>query len=447
MASCLPAADSIFALSSGIGRAGVAVYRLSGSLSAQALQKLSRKPLPAPRQAKLVSLYDREGERLDRGLAIWFPSPQSFTGEDVVELHLHGGRAIALALADALADCGLRPAEPGEFSRRAFAHGKLDLTQIEAIADLVAAETALQRRQALRQLDGALNQLYEGWRERILRAQAHFEAAIDFSDEDLPLDLLSETRLSLGTLAEEIAGHLEDGGRGERLRDGLSIAILGAPNVGKSSLLNCLAGRPAAIVSAVAGTTRDIIEVHLDLAGYPVILADTAGLRETEEVIEQEGVRRAQARAQSADLRLVIFDAQNLPLLDEASMALLGPQSIAVINKCDTVSMTLPDFLQGQPVIGISALSGLGLEALIEKLKDLAAPIMAGGSNLFLTRARYRTALAGAVEALRRAMQEELSELAAEDVRLAAAAVGRITGRIDVEEVLDVIFRDFCIGK
>jgi tRNA modification GTPase len=403
--------------------------------------------MPEPRRATLRTVRDQAGAVLDEGLVLWFPGPHSFTGEDVVELHLHGGRAVAAGLTEALLALGLLPAEPGDFSRRAFLAGKLDLTQAEAIADLVAAETAAQRRQALRQMAGGLSRLYDDWRDRLLRCQAHLEAEIDFADEDLPGGLGEEAWAALAGLADEIAGHLADGGRGERLRDGLSVAILGAPNVGKSSLLNKIAGREAAIVSALAGTTRDIIEVHLDLAGYPVILADTAGLRDAAEAVEEEGVRRARARAEAADLRVVVFDAQELPALDAASLAVVDDQALVVVNKCDRPAGTIPERIGGQAVLALSVTSGAGMEALLAGLEDRAAAALEGSGAPAITRARHRLALAETEASLRRALAVGAAELAAEDVRLATRSLGRITGRVDVEDMLDVIFREFCIGK
>lgn len=439
--------STIFALASGAGRAGIAVYRLSGPLAGDVLCRLTARPLPAPRLAARRRLVDGQGAVIDDGLVVWFPGPASFTGEDVVELHLHGGRAIAAALTEALLALGLRPAEPGEFSRRAFEAGKLDLTQAEAIADLVAAETAAQRRQALAQMDGALARLYDGWRERLLRCQAHLEAEIDFAEEDLPGGLAEGARRAVEALADEMAGHLADGRRGERLRDGLSIAILGAPNVGKSSLLNRIAGREAAIVSSLAGTTRDVIEIHLDLAGFPVVLADTAGLRDTAEAIEEEGVRRARRRAETADLRLVLFDGADLPVLDQASLALVDGRTIPVVNKADALREAVPSEIEGQRVMAVSAHSGEGVDALLAVLADRAAALLETGGAPAMTRARHRVALEEAEAALRRALIAALPELAAEDVRVATRALGRITGRVDVEEMLDIIFSEFCIGK
>ena len=438
---------TIFALASGGGRAALSVYRLSGPAAGEVLRTLSGAELPAPRLASLRTLRDRQGREIDKGLVLWFPGPASFTGEDVVELHLHGGRAVSQAISAALLDFGLRPAEPGEFTRRAFEAGKLDLTQAEAIADLVDADTAAQRRQALAQLEGRLGRLYEGWRLELLRAQAHLEAAIDFAEEDLPDDLILSSRTALANLADRIADHLADGGRGERLRDGLQVVLLGAPNAGKSSLLNLLAGREAAIVSATAGTTRDVIEVSLDLGGYPLLLADTAGLRDGAEEIEREGVRRARARAEAADIKLVVLDGAEWPRLDGESLALLDERCLLLLNKVDLIGGSVPDTVEGRPVIAVSASNGQGIDALLAELTRAAEDRMAGDGAPALTRARHRSALIDAAAALSRAQQQTLPELVAEDVRVAARAIGRITGRVDVEAMLDIIFREFCIGK
>ena len=324
------AQDTIFAKASGAGQAAVAVLRLSGPGAGPALAQLAGR-LPAPRHASLRRLRcPRSQEVLDQALVLWFPGPQSYTGEDSAELHLHGGAAVVAGVAEALAGLGCRPAEPGEFTRRAFLHGKLDLTQAEAVADLIAAETAAQRRQALRQAEGALATLYGAWTARATRILAHQEAAIEFEMDDLPSDLSAQARREAATLGQEIAAHLDDGNRGERLREGLSIAILGAPNAGKSSLLNALVGRDAAIVSTQAGTTRDVVEVRLDLGGIPAILADTAGLRATQDEIEQEGVRRARRRAEEADLVLAVFAADAAPDTETLALAGFEAQSDAV---------------------------------------------------------------------------------------------------------------------
>jgi tRNA modification GTPase len=433
---------TIFALASGAGAAGVAVVRVSGPGAGAALVALTDRPLPRRRVATLRRLVDpASAETLDEALVLWMPGPASFTGEDVVELHIHGGRAVVAGVVEALGRrAGLRPAEPGEFTRRAFETGRMDLTAAEAVADLVAAETAAQRRQALRQMGGALARLYDGWRERLVRALAHVEAAIDFPDEDLPGGILGAATGEVAALQVAIGAHLDDGGRGERLRAGVSVAIVGAPNAGKSSLLNALAGRDVAIVSARAGTTRDVIEVHLDLAGCPVILADTAGLRETDDEIEAEGVRRARARAAAADLTVALFDATTAP--DDATRALVGPETIVVRSKAD-----LGAPLGGIGGLPVSARTGAGLAELLARLTAAVTDRFAAADQPALTRARHRSALIEARDALARSRSARLPELAAEDLRLAARALGRITGRIDVEDLLDVIFRDFCIGK
>ena len=454
--------DTIFALASAPGRAGIAVFRISGPAAGAVLRAVcARDTLPAPRRADRCRLVDPvSGAALDDGLVLWFPGPASFTGEDVAELHIHGGRATVEAVAAALSALDtpaapVRVAEPGEFSKRAFLAGKIDLTGAEAIADLVDAETDAQRRQALAQLDGGLTARLEGWRADLIDILAHSEAWIDFPDEDLPEDVEQAARARIAALEAELRGFLDDNRRGERLRDGLQIVLLGAPNAGKSSLLNALADRDAAIVSATAGTTRDVIEVHLDLGGWPVTIADTAGLRTTADVIEREGVRRALDRAGAADLRLVVFDATVPP--DPASLAQLADNSgtgtiIPVVNKTDLAAA--PDNLAGHAAVPVSARTGDGLAALLGRIETAAADLMQAGGGAGaapLTRLRHREALADAADALKRAASGGDSgvdsELVAEDLRLAARAIGRVTGRVDVEDLLDVIFMDFCIGK
>lgn len=441
--------DTIFALSSGGARAAIAVVRVSGPSAGAALEAIGGRPLPAPREAALRRFRTPEaGEPIDRGLCVWFPGPASTTGEDVAELHVHGGPAVIAALVDALAALpGLRPAEPGEFTRRAFEAGRLDLTQAEGIADLVAAETEAQRRQALVQMEGALHRLYDGWRARLMALRANVEAAIDFSDQDLGADPMATAAPDLAALEAEIAAHLDDARRGERLRAGFTIAILGAPNVGKSSLLNRLAGREAAIVSTRAGTTRDVVEVRLDLAGWPVTLADTAGLRESHDEIESEGVRRALARAADADLALVVFDGALWPEADSQSLALLGDAALPVLNKSDLLTDPAPATIGGQAAYAVSCLSGAGIDALLEALAEDIARRYPAPAAPALTRARHRQAVIECRAALVRALAGPADERLAEELRVAAHALGRITGRVDVEAVLDLVFRDFCIGK
>ncbi len=441
--------DTIFALSSGGGRAAIAVVRLSGPGAAEALARIGGEPLPEPRQATLRRFREpNTGEAIDRGLALWLPAPGSATGEDMAEFHVHGGPAVIAALSHALAGVpGLRSAEPGEFTRRAFEAGRLDLTEAEGIGDLVAAETEAQRRQALAQMEGGLHRLYDGWRERLMSLRANVEAAIDFSDQELGGDPMAAAAPGLAALENEIAAHLDDARRGERLREGFCIAIVGAPNAGKSSLLNRLAGRDAAIVSTRAGTTRDVVEVRLDLGGWPITLADTAGLRESGDEIESEGVRRALERAASADLSLVVFDGARWPEADLQSVALLGAGALAVLNKTDLLRDPSPAGVGGHPARGVSCLTGAGIDALLEALTDEIARRYPPGGAPAMTRARHRQAVIDCRDALVRAIDGPADERLAEELRLAARALGRITGRVDVETVLDLVFRDFCIGK
>ena len=436
---------TIFAPATASGRAGVAVFRISGAGAKEVVALFGAEKMPEARMATLRKIiHPATHEVIDHALVLWFPAPNSFTGEDVAELQIHGGRATSNAVAQALSGlAGFRLAEPGEFTRRAFENGKMDLTEAEAIADLVHAETEAQRRQAVRQLEGALGGLYEGWRTRLTRSLAYMEAAIDFSDEELPPDLAEKQLAELRALAADIDQHLDDRHRGERLRDGFSIAILGAPNAGKSSLLNALARRDAAIVSSIAGTTRDVIDVHLDLGGYPVILTDTAGLRESGDAIESEGIRRALHRAQHADLKLLVFNGEEWPKLDAATVALADQNTIKVVNKCDVIGVP-PD---EDDYLFLSAKTGEGVPELLRHLTAEIDQRFGGDASPPLTQERHRTALLECRDHLTRAIHAPAPELRAEDVRLASRALGRITGRVDVEDLLDVIFRDFCIGK
>jgi tRNA modification GTPase len=439
---------TIYAFSTAAGRGAITVLRVSGPAAGDSIRHLTGREPPKPRLAALRRILHR-GERIDDGLVLWFAGPKSETGEDMAEFHLHGGRAVGAAALAALAQLPqLRPAGPGDFTRQAFDNGRLDLTQAEAVADLVAAETAAQRRQALRQMDGELARLYDGWRERLLGSLAHLEAVIDFPDEDLPAEIPNSLKLSIQWLQKNITRHIDDRRRGERLREGFAVAILGAPNAGKSSLLNFLARREAAIVSTRAGTTRDVIEVHLDIAGYPVILADTAGLRAAVDEIEAEGVRRAIARANSADLKLILFDGTAWPAVDPQSAALIDDDALILISKAD-IADDLPPVpeVSGRQALAVSVTSGAGTDALLKRLEELVADRLSPGEAPALTRQRHREALEECGAILARAAAATAPELIAEDLRLATRALGRITGRVDVEEILDRIFRDFCIGK
>jgi tRNA modification GTPase len=436
--------DTIVALASGAGRAGVAVIRLSGPAAGATLQALTARDLPKPRCATREAFCDpRTGLSLDDGLALWFPGPASFTGEDVAELHVHGGPAVIAAIIDAcLTQPDVRIAEPGEYTRRAFENGKLDLAEAEGLADLVDAETEGQRRQALRQRRGALSAVYEGWRGRLIEAAALIEAEIDFPDEDLPGELSRRAGPLLQALADDMGRHLDDAHRGERIRDGFRIAIIGPPNAGKSSLLNALAEREAAIVSDIPGTTRDVVEVRLVLAGYPVWIADTAGLREAADAIEAEGVRRALARAEEADLRIAVVEVgQDVP--PELQGAIRGGD-LLVRSKADQIEAHMSgDMLE------VSAVTGIGLAQLKSQLEARVAEALGREEAPVLTRARHRRLVEEARAALLRAIPalDTGAELAAEEVRVAADQIGRLTGRIDVEDLLDEIFSSFCIGK
>lgn len=447
--------STIYALSSAPGKAGIAVVRVSGPDAFTSLKTLAGVDTIKPREALFTSLHARDGGLIDRALVLPFATPASFTGEDVVEYHIHGSPAVLSALMTALSSfAGHRAADHGEYTRRAFENGKMDLTEAEAIADLIGAETELQREQALQQMGGALYRLYEGWRERLVRAMAYIEAVIDFPDEDVPDSETDKVKPDLESLLADITAHLNDGRRGERLRGGIHIAIVGAPNAGKSSLLNLLAKRDVAIVSPMAGTTRDIIEVHLDLAGYPVILADTAGLRPdelraadeaTQGAIEYEGIRRALARASTADLRILVFDGASEP--DRHTLDLLNENCIVLFNKSDVADFN-PVVAVAHGGLAFSARTGEGLEAFLEKLTEkISALYGVSGNGPALTRERHRAALEECSGLIKASLGATQPELMAEDARMAARALGRITGRVDVEDLLDVIFRDFCIGK
>lgn len=450
-------AETIFALASARGRAGVAVIRVSGPRAHKALAALTGgRDLPRARRAAVRRLSDpTTGDPLDDALVLRFDAPASFTGEDVVELHLHGGPAVVDGVLSALAGIdGLRVAEAGEFTRRAFLAGRMDLTEVEGVADLIAAETATQRRQALRQADGALGRLYEQWRENLARALAHMEAEIDFADEEVPEGVGEAVRPALAALRDGITAHLDDNRRGERLRDGVTVVLLGAPNAGKSSLLNRLAERDVAIVTEIAGTTRDVIDVHLDLGGYPVTVVDTAGLRETADRIEEEGVRRALARARDADLKVVVLDGADWAAVEAAGEKGLAegiraddPDTLFLLNKIDRLGGATPSRFVGRALHGVSCISGAGMEDFVRLLEREVARRLEIGEAPALTRARHREALTKCRDALDRALSAPEAELAAEDVRLALRELGRLTGRVDVEDLLDIIFRDFCIGK
>ncbi len=441
--------DTIFALSSGRPPAAVAVICVSGPRAGAALETLIGR-VPAPRRASLARVRDpATGDVIDEGLALWFPGPNSETGEDIAELQVHGGRAVIAAVLSALGRiAGLRPAEAGEFTRRAFESGRMDLTAVEGLADLVAAETEAQRRQAFLQLKGLLGDRAETWRQRLIEALALVEAGIDFSEEeDVPQDLLARALALIRPLAEEIS---QAGlGQGERLREGLRVAIAGPPNAGKSTLFNRLARREAAIVSPFPGTTRDVLEIHLDLGGYPVTVLDTAGIRETNDPIEREGVRRASEQSAGADLVLWVIDATAAQGSEPEV-----PAAWLVVNKMDLADSQAQEriestFSSRRKIHFISSTTGAGVDELVNAISAFAQRFFTPEAAL-VTRQRQRTHLRDTVIALKEAQQaaqEGREEIMAEQLRIATHALGRLLGRVDVEDVLDVIFRDFCIGK
>jgi tRNA modification GTPase len=435
---------TIFAPMTLAGRSAISAIRLSGPGAGDIVAALGGS-LPPPRRASLRRLRDAAGETLDQTMVIWMPGPHSYTGEDTAELHLHGGRAVLEAVADALTAAGAAFAEPGEFSRRAFLNGRLDLLQAEAISDLVEAETAGQRRQALRQLEGGLGLIYADWSERLATILAHQEALIDFPDEDLPPEVEAALLSEIAALLEATGRHLATAPAGERMRQGLVFVVQGPPNAGKSTLVNALAGREVAIVAASPGTTRDVLEVPMVIGEAPVTLIDTAGLRETSDPVEAEGVRRARAKAADADLVLRLVDPLATPATareKQNPMAAEGSGASLVIGtKSDLAAATAPVDL------AVSARTGDGMAALRERLALIARAMTTTSGPPPLTRQRHRFLVAEAHERLRSALRESAPELRAEDLRGALLAFGGLTGKIGVEQLLDRIFGDFCIGK
>lgn len=431
--------DTIYALSTPSGRSAIAVIRITGSQTQHILQHCFSDEAFEPRKAYLRKFtHPKTKETLDQVLFIWFKGPYSYTGEDILELHLHGSAAVIKDVLTALGSIEqCRMAEPGEFSRRAFDNDKMDLTEIEGFADLIDAETSAQRRQALKQADGSLKALYDEWRKRLTKCQAYVEAEIDFPDEDIPDGLSEVVEKELTSLCSELQSHLNDNRRGERLREGFQIALIGEPNTGKSSLLNQLVQREAAIVSSYAGTTRDVIEVHLDLAGYPVIIADTAGIRETDDPIEVEGVRRSHMKAEQADLKLCLVEAgqHSIPFeLDETSWL--------IHNKTD-----LADGHETKDGFHISAKTGKGIPELLSAIESHLEKYFDLSSEVYLTRERHRQAAMYSLQSMQNCFEQSEKELIAEELRQASLSLGRITGHVNVEDLLDVIFKDFCIGK
>jgi tRNA modification GTPase len=452
-----PREQTIFALSSGRPPNAISVVRVSGPHANVAMTLLAG-GIPPPRVARRALLSDANQGPIDDAIVLWFPAPSSATGEDVAEFHVHGGRAVLSALFAALSSIeGLRAAEPGEFTRRAFENGKLDLTEAEGLDDLIHADTDRQRRQALRQLQGLLGDKARRWREQIIEASALIEAGIDFSDEgDVPEELTAPALARIKCLHDEIAEVLAAQGRSERLRDGLVVAIAGPPNVGKSTLMNQLARREVAIVSPHAGTTRDVIEVELDLDGFPVTVIDTAGIRETDDPVEQEGVRRARARAAEADLVLWLVEHESCgPSVDAAApvwtvRTKIDLNALSGHPKTLRIDAANPGQIRGGADFAISAVRGDGLAELMAALVAFAQDFFGANESGLIARERQRTLLCETAAALLRSMEvvrQGGEELVAEELRAATQSLGRLLGRVDVEDVLDKIFREFCVGK
>lgn len=436
--------DTIFACSSGFGKAGIAIIRVSGSKSLEVLDIVSGIKNPKARQVRFAEIrHSVSKEVIDKGIVIYFSGPESYTGEDVVEFQVHGGRSVLNEVLESLSLIeGLRVAEAGEFSRRSVLNGKMDLTSAEGVIDLINADTKEQRRQAYRQLSGSLCKLYEDWRSRIVKILAYIEAYIDFPEEDIPASEILRLDNDVKLLIKEQQEHLEDNHRGEVLKNGFKIAIIGVPNAGKSSLLNRLVKRDVAIVSKKAGTTRDVIEAYLDIGGYPVIFSDTAGLRSSEDEIEAEGIKRALLRAQDSDLILGIFDGEEYPFLDSQTLSLLRAGDLSIVNKSDLIRCKIKD-----DVLAVSALTGFGIDLLLERISLIVSERLSLRDSPALTSLRHREAISKSISYLQRSLDAQQLDLRAEDIRMAARHIGSITGTIGVEEVLDVIFKDFCIGK
>ena len=450
---------TIFAQSTGRGKAGVAVIRISGLDALATLQKITKRQAFEPNRMYLAELYGNDN-LIDKAMVVYFKSPHSFTGEDVVELHTHGSIAVVRMLTTTLLDLGIDLAEPGEFSKRSFLNGKMDLTSAEGLADLIDSETEVQHRQAMRHMSGELEALCNSWREKLLKSLALMEAYIDFPDDAIPDAVLESTQNIIDNLKGSLQEKLGDNRRGERLRNGITMAVLGEPNVGKSSLMNFLSQRDVSIISDIAGTTRDVVETHLDIGGYPIILADTAGLRaSTDDVIEKEGMSRAIKAAESTDIRLVMIDARTVDDTPKEIIDLIDDNTIIVVNKVDLVDSASSDSFNchlqalnrhpregGDPVF-ISVKQKIGLETLIAAITNKAELLAGNGETISITRDRHRRHITLAAEALERCDIKGDLVLAAEDLRIAARNLSLMTGKIEVEEILGEIFSNFCIGK
>ena len=466
--------DTIFALSSAAGQAGVAVIRVSGKNVLDVYNILTNKDNPKIRYLQCNYIFDKDKAIIDQAMTVYFKGPKSFTGEDVLEIHCHGSRAVINKILSVLSEIpNCRMAERGEFTRRAVYNGKMDLTSAEGLIDLIHSDTEQQRKWAVRQMGGQLQKLYDSWRAILTQNRAYLEAFIDFPEEEIPPEKMTSVENEIKALAEQISTHLDDKNRGQALRRGFQIAIIGAPNVGKSSLLSCLAQREAAIVSDIAGTTRDVVDVYLDIAGYPVIISDTAGLHDTDESIEKEGIRRALIKAEEADLVLALNDCAHAPQMDSVtqksceklneinlSKLKLNDQiniynifedlkDVKVIVNKESVVWNKADMAKKTPTEGIwiSAKTGQGIDALQAVIAQKVTDKMSGAEDVMITRVRYKEALNVCLDALKRFLTVPEIELKAEELRTATTALGKITGAVSTEELLDIIFSSFCIGK
>jgi len=442
---------TIYALSSGSGISGVAVIRVSGKNTAQVVKTITGSKLPAPRVATLKKFNKNGGKELiDEGVIIWFPAPNSYTGEDLAEFHVHGSRAVINAMHSAISKIkNCRLAEPGEFTKKAFQNDRINLLKAESIGDLISSETEIQRKQALKIMSGKSSNKFNSWRERLLKILSHIEAKIDFPDEDLPKNIFNNIQKTSNSVLTEIKKTLNDQKVGERIREGFKIAIVGPPNSGKSSLLNYLSKRDAAIVSEIAGTTRDVIETHLNLDGYPVIVSDTAGIRRSKNEIEKKGIKIALKRAEDADLRLVIVSAKNVDFTSVLK-DLLTKNAILVVNKSDLIKKKLNNKFKKYNYVLISIKNNTNLNKLIAKIKSKLKNKFTTTEDILITRERHRQSLINCVQHLEKFQKKKSSQdfdKAAEDLRLASRHLGMIVGKVDVEELLGSIFNDFCIGK
>jgi len=442
---------TIYALSSGSGISGIAVIRVSGINTSKVIKKLTGSQLPTPRVATLKK-FNKNGrkEMIDEGVIIWFPAPNSYTGEDLAEFHVHGSRAVIKAMHSTISKVeNCRLAEPGEFTKRAFQNGRINLLKAESIADLISSETEIQRKQAVKIMSGKSSDKFNSWREKLLKTLSHVEAKIDFPEEDLPKKIIKKIKITSNSVLKEIKRTLDDQKVGERIREGFKIAIVGPPNSGKSSLLNYLSKRDVAIVSEIAGTTRDVIETHLNLDGYPVIVSDTAGIRRSKNEIEKKGIKIALKRAENADLRVVIVSAKNVDF-NGVLKSLLTKNAILVVNKSDLINGKLNIKFKKYDHVLISIKDDLNLNKLIKKIKSKLKNKFTTSEDILITRERHRQNLIKCMEYLekfnkKKSMQD--FDKAAEDLRLATRHLGMIVGKVDVEELLRSIFNDFCIGK